>query len=406
MPEVTYDVIVVGARCAGASTARLLAQKGYRTLIVDRASFPSDMPMSTHLLWHAGAAQLDRWGLLDALKATGCPPITDVSLNLGAFTLFGRPPSNGVDAAYAPRRKELDRILLDAAVAAGAEMHEDFMVDDVVWEGERVVGIRGERRGEPQQSVHAKLVIGADGRTSKIAHAVSAPTYNDVPATQAMRFSYFSGVPMDGMEFVPGPGRMAFAWPTNDNLTVIGIAWKLDDFHQVRDDVEGHFYSELAAWAPALSARVQAGKREDAWLGGSIESFCRKPYGPGWALVGDAGLTLDPITAAGITDAFRDAELLADAVDEGLSGRRDMDEALAEFEQLRNEASLPVFHFTAQMAALGPPSPEVMQLFGALQYNQEDTNQYFGVFAQTVPVTKFFDPANLTRIISGLSAAA
>ncbi|MEO7363289.1 MAG: oxidoreductase, partial [Gemmatimonadaceae bacterium] len=159
-------------------------------------------------------------------------------------------------------------------------------------------------------------------------------------------------------------------------------------------------------WAPALSARVTAGKREDAWLGGSIESFCRKPYGPGWALVGDAGLTLDPITAAGITDAFRDAELLADAVDEGLSGRREMDEVLAEFEQHRNEASLPVFYFTAQMAELAPPPPEIMQLFGALQHNQEDTNQYFGVFAQTVPVTTFFDPANLTRIISAAAVPA
>ncbi|MEO7362865.1 MAG: NAD(P)/FAD-dependent oxidoreductase, partial [Gemmatimonadaceae bacterium] len=258
MSENTYDVIVVGARCAGAATARLLAQKGYRTLIVDRAGFPSDMPMSTHLLWHAGASQLERWGLLDALKATGCPPLPDVSLNLGAFTLIGRPPSNGVDAAYAPRRKVLDRILLDAAIAAGAELHENFMVDDVLWESDRVVGIRGERRGEPQQSVRARLVIGADGRTSKIAHTVSAPSYNEIPATQGMRFSYFSGVPMSSMEFVPGPGRMAFAWPTNDNLTVVGIAWKLDDFAEVRDDVEGHFYKELAEWAPALSARVTA----------------------------------------------------------------------------------------------------------------------------------------------------
>ena len=406
MPETTYDVIVVGARCAGAATARLLAQKGYRTLVVDRASFPSDMPMSTHLLWHAGAAQLDRWGLLDALKATGCPPLTDVSLNLGAFTLHGRPPSNGVDAAYAPRRKVLDKILLDAAIAAGAEMHDNFMVDDVLWDGDRVVGVRGERRGEQPESLHARLVIGADGRKSKIAHAVSAQTYNEVPAVQGMRFSYFSGVPMESMEFVSGPGRMAFAWPTNDNLTVVGIAWRLDDFQKVRDNVEGHFYQELAEWAPDLSTRVAAGKRKDAWLGGSIASFCRKPYGPGWALVGDAGLTLDPISAAGITDAFRDSELLADAVDAGLSGRRDLDEALAEFEKLRNEASLPVYHFTAQMAELAPPTPEVMQLFGALQHNQEDTNQYFGVFAQTVPVTTFFDTANLTRIISAATVSA
>ncbi|MBC8088273.1 MAG: NAD(P)/FAD-dependent oxidoreductase [Phycisphaerae bacterium] len=400
MPDVTYDVIVVGARCAGSATARLLAKRGYRTLVVDRASFPSDMPMSTHLLWHAGASQLERWGLLDALKASGCPPLTDVSLNLGAMTLTGRPPSDGVDAAYAPRRKVLDNILLAAAVREGAEVHENFMVDDVVWDNDRVVGIRGERRGESAKTISARLVIGADGRTSKVAHAVNAPTYNEMPAAQGTRFSYFSGVAMSKLEFIPGPGRMVFAWPTNDGLTVVGISWALEHFQKIRDDVEGHFYTELAELAPELAARVQAGKREDAWLGGSIDSFCRKPYGPGWALVGDAGLTLDPITAAGITDAFRDAELLADAVHQGLSGTRDIDEALAEYEQLRNAASLPVYYFTAQMAQLAPPAPEVMQLFGALQHNQEDTNRYFGVFAQTVPVTEFFDPANLARIIT------
>jgi flavin-dependent dehydrogenase len=406
MPETTYDVIVVGARCAGSATARLLAQKGYRTLIVDRANFPSDMPMSTHLLWHAGASQLERWGLLNALKATGCPPLADVSLNLGAFTLVGRPPSNGDTAAYAPRRKVLDKILLDAAVAAGAEFRENFFVDDVVWESGHVVGIRGARRGEPEETVHARLVIGADGRTSKIAHAVAAPVYNELPALQGIRFSYFSGVPLTTMQFIPGLGRMVFAWPTNDNLTVVGIAWTIEDFKKIRDDVEGHFYKELVQWAPELATRVKAGRREDTWLGGSIESFCRKPYGPGWALVGDAGLTLDPITAAGITDAFRDAELLADAVDEGLSGKRDMNEALANFEQQRNAASLPVYSFAGQMAQLAPPPPEIMQLFGALQYNQEDTNRYFGVFAQTVPVTEFFDPANLTRIITSAATKA
>lgn len=404
MTESDYDVVVVGARCAGSATARLLAQKGHRVLVVDRANFPSDMPMSTHLLWHAGAAQLERWGLLDALKATGCPPVSDVCLNLGAFSLVGRPPSDGVKAAFAPRRKVLDKILLDAAVAAGAEVRENFMVDDVAWDGDRVVGVRGERRGEPQQTIRAQLVIGADGRTSKIAHAVAAPTYNEMPALQGIRFSYFSGVPVTQLEFIPGMGRMVFAWPTNDGLTVVGIAWAMEDFQKIRDDVEGNFYSELATWAPELATRVKAGKREDAWLGGAIESFCRKPFGPGWALVGDAGLTLDPITAAGITDAFRDAELLADAVDQGLSGKRDMQEALAEFEQQRNAASLPVYYFAGQMAALAPPPPEVMQLFGALQHNQEDTNRYFGVFAQTVPVTEFFDPANLTRIVSAATA--
>jgi flavin-dependent dehydrogenase len=401
-----HDVIVVGARCAGAATARLLAQKGYRTLVVDRATFPSDMPASTHLVWHAGAAQLQRWGLLDAVRASGCPPMRDVSLDLGAFTLRGTPPSNGADAAYAPRRIVLDSILLDAAVAAGAELQAAFTFQDVVWDEDRVVGIRGSTDDGVQETLHARIVIGADGRSSAVARAVSAPTYNELPELQGLRFAYFSGVTDASLTFIPGERRMVFTWPTNDGLTLVGIAWAIEDVRQMRSDVEGHFHTELQKWAPSLAARVRAGRREGPWLGGAIDSVCRRPFGPGWALVGDAGLTMDPMTAAGITDAFRDAELLADAVDAGLSGRADLDESLAEFEQRRNAASLPVYHFTAQMAQLAPTPPEMMQLLGALQHNQEDTDRYFGVFAQTVPVTEFFDPANLTRIVTQAASVA
>jgi 2-polyprenyl-6-methoxyphenol hydroxylase-like FAD-dependent oxidoreductase len=397
-----YDVIVVGARCAGAATARLLALQGHRTLLVDRASFPSDMSASTHLLWHGGAAQLERWGLLDAVKASGCPPLDTVSLDLGAFVLRGAPPSDGV-AAYAPRRIVLDAILLDAAVGAGAQLRQNFTFRDVVRQDGRVTGIVGARDGV-EEALHARMVIGADGRNSAVARAVEAPSYNELPELQGIRFAYFSGVADARLEFTPGERRMIFTWPTNDGLLVAGIAWAIDDFRQIRGDVEGHFHAELEKWAPALAARVRAGRRESAWLGGAVDSFCRRPYGPGWALVGDAGLTMDPITAAGITDAFRDAELLAEAVDAGLSGRADMDAALAEYEERRNAASLPVYYFAGQMAQLAPPPPEVMQLFGALQHNQADTDRYFGVFAQTVPVTEFFDPANLTRIVMQASA--
>ena len=320
------------------------------------------------------------------------------------FKLIGQPPSDGATAAYAPRRKVLDKILLDAAVSAGAELRQDFTVDNVVWNGDKVVGVSGHHRGGVEEMVNARIVIGADGRTSKIAKAVSAASYNEMPELEGIRFSYFSGVPISSMEFIPGMGRMAFAWPTHDGLTLVGIAWVMADYEKIRDDVESHFYAELDAWAPDLAARVRAGKREDAWLGGAVENFCRKPYGPGWALVGDAGLTMDPITAAGITNAFRDAELLANAIDEGLSGARDITEALAEYEQKRNESSLPAYSFATQMAQLAPPTPDVQMLLGALQNNQADTNQYFGVFAQTVPVMKFFDPANLARIVTQASA--
>ncbi len=400
MPEAQYDVIVVGARCAGSATARLLAQRGYRTLLVDRAGFPSDMPMSTHLLWQAGASQLRRWGLLDAVKASGCPPLTEISLDLGAFTLRGQAPSDDVREAYSPRRKVLDTILYEAAVGAGAEFRDHFTVDDVTWTDGRVSGIRGTRRGGKSETISARLVIGADGRTSGIARAVGAATVDALPALSGLRFSYFSGVPSSALEFIAAPGRMLMACPTNDGLTLVAVIWRIEDYLPVREDVAGHFESELERCAPDLAARVRGGTREAGWLGGSVEGFRRKAQGPGWALVGDAGLTLDPITAAGITNAFRDAGYLAEAIDEGLSGTRPLDDALADFEQRRDAASVPIYQFTAQMAQLAPPPPEVLQLFGALRNNQPDTDRYFGVFAQTVPVAEFFDPANLTRIMA------
>src|SRR5262245_60822359 len=138
-----YDAIVVGARCAGSPVAMLLARRGWRVLLVDRATFPSDMPMSTHMLWQSGVAQLERWGLLDRVRATNCPPLVRVSVDLGAFTLTGSPlPANGVDAAYSPRRKVLDKILVDAATAAGAELREGFLVSDIVTHDGRVAGVR------------------------------------------------------------------------------------------------------------------------------------------------------------------------------------------------------------------------------------------------------------------------
>jgi flavin-dependent dehydrogenase len=212
-----------------------------------------------------------------------------------------------------------------------------------------------------------------------------------------VRFSYFTGVEA-GLEFTAGMRRMLFAWPTNDEQTLVGVTWPIDEFKATRDDVEGKTMAELERWAPDLCARVREGTRAETWLGGAVASFCRRPFGPGWALVGDAGLTLDPITAAGITNAFRDAELLASAVDEGLCGRRPLDDALAAYAESRDAASLPMYQFTAQMAQLAPAPPEVLGLFNALRHNPQDTDRYFGVFAQTVPVAEFFDPANLARI--------
>ena len=190
-----YDAIVVGARCAGAPTAMLLARKGYRVLVVDRASFPSDT-LSTHMIHAPGIAALHRWGLLDEVTATGCPPVETYSFDFGPFTIAGTPrPSDGISTGYAPRRTVLDKILVDAADHAGAEVREGFTVEDVVVEDGSVVGIRGHGEGGETVFERARVVIGADGRNSHVAKAVRPEQYNDKPMLQWSYYTYWSGLP-------------------------------------------------------------------------------------------------------------------------------------------------------------------------------------------------------------------
>jgi len=402
-----YDAIIVGARCAGAPTALLLARKGYKVLLLDRGTFPSDMPFSNHYVHQTGSARLKRWGLLDALKASNCPPIITNHFDYGAFSLTGSPvpAEGGVIEAFAPRRLKLDPILVDAAVKSGAELREGFSVQEVLFENDRVVGIRGHEKNGPTVTERARITVGADGMFSVIAKAVQAPEYKTGPALEGSWYAYFSGVPMVGWHLWLRPGNVIFAYNTNDNLSLIGVAFAARDLPTVRTNIEKHHSSVIAQHAPELWERMQAGKRESRYVGGAIPSHVRQPYGPGWALVGDAGYQKDPCTASGITDAFGSAELLADAIDAGLSGRQPLEEALAAYEQTRNQAELPYFDLTTQLAALEPPPPEVQQLLEALRENPEQRSRFFGVLAHTVAVTEFFSPENMQAIFSKKQAA-
>ena len=394
-----YDAIVIGARCAGSPTAMLLARKGYRVLLLDRDSFPSDH-MSTHWIHQLGIAQLERWGLRDRLVATGCPPITSIMMDLGPFALRGTPPPAGdVAEAYCPRRTVLDNLLVVAAVEAGVELRERFSVQDLVWDGDRVIGITGQSTNGASVTEHARIVIGADGIHSLVARQVKASTYNTKPTYACAYYSYWSGLSLDGTEFYPRDHRGIGVLPTHDGLAAIVVGWPHDEFHVYRSDIEGNFLKTLEL-APTLAERVRQGKREERFTGtAELLNYFRKPYGSGWALVGDAGYHKDPITAQGITDAFRDAELVTEAVDAGLSGSRPIEEALAAYEQQRNEVAMSIYEFTCQLAMLEPPTPEMQQLFAALRNNQEQTNRFVGMIAGTVPVPEFFAPENIGQIV-------
>lgn len=401
-----YDVIVVGARVAGSPTAMLLARKGYRVLLLDRATFPSET-LSTHMITVAGSAQLRRWGLLERVEATNCPPVKNIVLDLefddyGKVVLTGFPPPVDGDfaAIYAPKRTVLDKILVDAAVEAGAEMRENFTVKEILMEGERVIGIRGSTPSGPMVTEYARLVVGADGMRSLVARSVDAPMYATVQPESCGYYTYWSGVPLKGLEFYTRPQRTVIAFPTNDQHSAIFMEWPNREFHTFRANLEANYLKTIDDIAPDLAERVHAGKVAHRFMGtADLPNFFRKPYGPGWALVGDAGVHKDPITAQGITDAFRDSELLAQAIDAGFAGRQPLDEALAGYERKRNEILMPIYEFIVEHATLEPFAPEFQQVMAALRGNQEATNRFFGVIQNTISWGEFFTPENLMQIL-------
>jgi 2-polyprenyl-6-methoxyphenol hydroxylase-like FAD-dependent oxidoreductase len=396
-----YDAIIVGARCAGAPTAMLLAQKGYRVLLVDKASFPSDT-ISTHIIWPHGAEIMDRWNLLDRLAATGCPPVAlRLTFDVGPFALKGGViDSNAGRGGFCPRRTVLDKLLVDAAVESGAELRERFTVDELIWTDDRVTGIKGHGRTGGAVQERARVVIGADGIHSLVARAVRAPEYDVIPPLITNYYSYYSGFAADDLEQYIREYQGAGCFPTHDGLTLIAAVWPSSRFEEIRTDIEGHVMRVVES-IPSLADRLLNARRETKWAGtAGVANYFRKPYGPGWALVGDAGYDKDPITAQGISDAFIDAEALTTALDDGWSARRPLDVALAGYQASRDQRAKPMYDFTCQLAMLEPPPPNMQQLFAALHGNREATNQFFSALTGSTPLPSFMNPENLDRIMA------
>ena len=256
-----YDAIIVGARCAGSPTAMLLARRGYRILLVDRAVFPSDT-VSTHVVHPFGVAALSRWGLLGRLVATGCPPVDTYVFDFGAFAIVGAPGIEDAPVAYCPRRTVLDKLLVEGAAEAGAEVREGFAVDEVLMEAGRVVGIKGQGRDGGTAIERAALVIGADGRTSRVAEAVRPEQYNDKPPLLAGYYAYWSGLPIGGrFETYIRPNRGFAAVPTHDDLTLVVAGWPYAEFAANKSDIEGNYLRAIEL-APEFSDRLRGARRE------------------------------------------------------------------------------------------------------------------------------------------------
>ena len=401
-----YDAIIVGARCAGSSTAMLLARRGFKVLLLDRATFPSDT-ISTHILWPHGAEILARWGLLQRLASTGAPPICRrMRFDVGPFALHGTiPDANDGRGGFCPRRTVLDALLVNAAVESGAEVREGFAVEELLVADDIVVGIRGHSKGTKSIAERARIVIGADGVNSFVAQAVRAREYDVRPIAACAYYSYLSGVRQDDIELYVRDRIALGGSPTNDGLHLLMVNWPAREFTTVRGDVEGHVWRALET-APDFLARMREGRREEKWYGtAGVPGYFRKPYGTGWALVGDASYNRDPITAQGISDAFIDAETLVEALSEGLSGNGVFDDRLAAHELARNERVRPMYEFTTHLAALEPPPPDMQALFGALRGNEDATNAFLSAITGAIPLPDFMSTENIGRIMAAANEA-
>jgi flavin-dependent dehydrogenase len=358
-----YDAVVVGARCAGAATAMLLARRGLRILALERQEQGTDT-LSTHALMRCAVLLLGRWGVLDRILAAGTPLIRTTSFNYAGREIeIPIKPSADVEGLVAPRRFVLDRVLQEAAQQAGAEIRYGTAVSGVIRTPQgRICGIVAGRTGEVPMTVTADLVIGADGRHSVVARDVAASLRWVGQHQTATLYAYWEGLSGQGYEWHFRPGLASGVIPTDGGLSCVFASLPAARFGEAcRHGAQAAYRALVEASSPSLFASL-AGARQTGRVRGFLgqAAHLRQAFGPGWALVGDAGYFKDPLTAHGITDALRDAELLAAAVVAG------GEEALRAYEGLRDELSRPLFEVTDRIASFDWSMAELETLHGAL----------------------------------------
>lgn len=393
-----YDVIVVGARCAGSPLAMLLARQGHKVLVVDRVTFPSDT-VSTHYMHQVGVARLRDWGLLDKLVATGVTPIRRLNFSYTGITLRGFADVEGIQEVYAPRRTVLDSLLVDAARQAGAEVIEGFTVTDLVWQDGRVAGVKGNSADGAEREFRAAFVVGADGRNSTVGDLVEAEYHRTVPASCFVYYSYYDGLDWEFHHWT-GMDRQQFgAWPTNDNQHLVTVMRRMDRFADFRADVEGNFQQVFDQVLPDFGAQLRdSGNRVERFRPMRYpDNYYRRSTGPGWALVGDAGYHKDPFTGWGISDALKYAEVLADKLHAGLSGEQPIDEAVHEYEQLRDEQTEDTFRFTCMISELKAP-PFFETVFRAAGESELGLTQFFRLIGGGLHGSEFFAKEHLESL--------
>ena len=381
-----YDVIVVGARAAGAATAMLLARRGVSVLAIDRAPYGSDT-LSTHSISGPGVLQLSRWALLDTIRDAGTPVTKTVVFNYGPDHVSIDVPTRGdVDGLYAPRRTLLDAALVDAARDSGADVRHGVTMVQVTQDTRgRVDGVEIDVDGS-RRTIGARVVVGADGMRSRVARQVGARTIHAEPVGATSTFAYFAGLADDTIVNHYGDDRVVGVIPTNDDLAVVWTGMPLERFDRVARGRLADAHRDEVASVPELHAQL-AGRQP---VGGyrsfpGTPGFLRQAWGPGWALVGDAGYFKDPVSAHGITDAFIGAELLADALGSAFVCGSDLADALTHFQEQRDRMAAEMMPPVVAVASFAGDMSAVKDGFRAMSTAMRNEWQLiessFGVLA-------------------------
>ncbi len=370
-----YDVVVVGARCAGAATALNLARGGARVLVIDRDG-PGTDTLSTHAIMRTGITLLDRWGVLPEIAAAGTPVIRRTVFQYGPEEVaVAIKPRGAAEGLYAPRRKLLDDVLARAAAAAGAELryrtHLEGLVRD---DAGRVIGIETRDAAGRSRTISCDIVVGADGRTSAVSELAGARSLATSPNASAVIYGYFETAPDDAYHWIYRTGLSIGVIPTNDGCSCVFAAVERSRFASVLGgDPLSALASAFAAEGQEIRAAIANGPVERLRRFAGTKGYLRQCHGPGWALVGDAGYFKDPATAHGITDALRDADALARAILTGGGG------AMADYQRTRDALSRNLFRITDRIASHGWSLDELkslhVQLHGEMQAEHAHVEQ-------------------------------
>jgi flavin-dependent dehydrogenase len=393
-----YDVIVVGGSVSGAPSAIWLARKGYKVMVVDKDNFPRDTN-STHFIWPRGMSYLNRLGVADKIRAQ-TPHFRDLEVSIEGIRLHGRVQLQAirdrfealhgnadgvVDYCAGPRRFYLDKVLLDEARNAGADVREGTAVQSLMIEDGKVAGVRASGPGGAPLEARARVVVGADGRMSRFAGHVSAQKTTVREKSTFAYYGYYSGIDKPGL-CIHKRGRFGTAiFPTMQERHLVLVYGPTAWWGEFSHDPEANFIKTYEFVAPDVAALVRQGKRvEDFKAMGRMVAFHRESWGQGWVLVGDACSFKDQWTAMGITHSLRDAELLSGYLDSVLKGDCGWDAAMQHYSDVRMADYEDYWTMVCDGAEMNPYSRAQLEFFHAIQGDQAKVDKFIGQVGDTV----------------------